>query len=248
MNILEAASSRIERERGDAGLVINSFPSLVSTWLLPRLNEFRTENHDVDIRIVSSLEPVQFTGSDIDLAIRYSDKQPSDVMSAYLFEEEIVPVCSPSYLAQNGPVEDPDAIVNSTLIYCINHPTEWTDWFSAVGIEGIRSARRVDIDGRNGMRRFNAGGGYMPANRIELDNRALVIEAARDGLGLAMARTPYADRLLESGDLTISFDMRMKTGMNYYLCWPEHKTKLRNVYNFCTWLLSSLEAKDLTNP
>lgn len=241
LNILEAASSRIEMERDDASLVINLFPSLASTWLLPRLKGFKAAHRDVDIRIVSSLEPVQFTGSDIDLSVRYSKNPPADAMSAFLFEEEIVPVCSPSFLEQNEPFHDPRSIAGSTLIYCINHPTEWTDWFRAAGIDHVGPSKRLDMDTRNPEGHVDTGGGFMPANSIELDNRALVIEAARDGLGFAMARTPYADRLLRAGELTVPVDLRVRTGMSYYLCWPERKAKFRNVVSFRNWLLTSLD-------
>ncbi|MEX3009570.1 LysR substrate-binding domain-containing protein [Hoeflea sp. TYP-13] len=244
MNILEAASSRVEKERDDASLVINLFPSLVSTWFLPRLNTFKSENRDVDIRIVSSLDSIPFTGSDIDVAIRYSEHKPAEVMSAFLFKEEIVPVCSPSYVEEYGPFANPQAILEATLIYCINHPTEWTGWFREAGLEEIVPARRMDMDTRNNSGRPLIGAnGYAPAARVELDNRALVIEAARDGLGIAMARTPYADRYLRNGNLVIPFDLKIKTGMNYYLCWPERKAKFPNVRNFCDWLVSTLDAE-----
>lgn len=217
LNTLEAASARVEKARDDASLVINLYPSLVSTWLLPALGAFKSNNRDVDIRIVSSLEPIPFTGSDIDVAIRYGDQKPADVMSRFLFAEDIVPVCSPSFLAAHGPFHDPGSILGSTLIYCINNPTEWSQWLGAAGLADI-----------------------VPTRRMDLDNRALVVEAALGGLGCAMARTPYADRFLQSGDLVIPFDFRFTTGMNYYLCWPERKARFRHVKSFRNWLVSAL--------
>jgi LysR family glycine cleavage system transcriptional activator len=239
LNILEAASSRVETERDDAGLVINLFPSLVSTWLLPRLSEFKKAHNGVNIRIVSSFEPVPLTGSDIDLAIRYSAGDPPDAMSASLFEEEIVPVCSPAYLEQIGPIKDPPAMLHGTLIHCASHATEWTDWFEASGTQLARNNGQTDTRAGGRNRRFIDS--CVSASSIQLESRAMALEAARNGLGLAMARTPFADEMLRRGDLVVPHDFRVNSGMNYYLCWPERKARFRNVVNFRNWLLASID-------
>ena len=244
LTLLETASSRIETERDDASLVINLYPSLISSWLLPRLNGYKAANPGVDIRIVSSFEPIQFTGSDIDLAIRYGDGTLPDAMSAFLFEEETVPVCSPSFLARNGPIENSRAIQGSTLICCANDPAEWSDWFAAVGHEDIRSPLEPSAQNRHTGPAPDSDVS-LPANRIILDTRALVIDAARDGLGIAMARTPYADRFLQSGELIAPVDLKIRTGKDYYLCWPERKSRFRNVVSFRNWLLGSIGNGDL---
>lgn len=241
LSILETASARVDQARDDAGLVINLFPSLVSAWLLPLLGAFKAQNRDVDVRIVTSLEPIPFTGSDIDVAIRYGEHGPADALSNFLFAEEIVPVCSPSFLAEYGPFGDPGAILDSTLIYCVNNAAEWSQWLHAAGLDEAVPARCMELrehGGPNGP--HDDTDEYKPANRMDLDNRTQAIEAARNGLGVAMARTPNADSYLKSGDLVIPIEHKVATGMNYYLCWPERKARFRNVETFRDWLVSRL--------
>ena len=239
LNILEAASSRVEMARNDASLVINLFPSLASTWLLPRLAEFKAAHDEVNIRIVSSYEPVQFTGSDVDLAIRYAAESPQDAQSAFLFEEEIVPVCSPAYLEQLAVVRDPKSLLHGTLISCASHMNEWSDWFDVAAAKQGRPVRPAAIAACDTGPRQDAGN-CLSTNGIEVENRAMALEAARGNLGLAMARTPFADEMIANGDLVVPVEIRVKTGMNYFLCWPERKARFSNVVYFRKWLLSSI--------
>lgn len=242
MNILEAASSRVEMARDDASLVVNLFPSLVSTWLLPRLAQFKQAHQDINIRIVSSFEPINFTGSDIDLAIRYGAEAPQDAESAFLFDEEIVPVCSPAYRDHLGAPNDLNALLKGTLICCASHTTEWADWFEATGIQLCRPKRKTDSAANHSILRFEDIGGFGPANCLELETRAMALDAARNGLGLAMARTPFADEMIRTGELVTPVDIKIRTGMNYFLCWPERKARFRNVVNFRKWLLASINS------
>ncbi len=240
LNILESASSRVETARDDASLVINLFPSLASTWLLPRLAQFKAIHDDVNIRIVSSLEPVQFTGSDIDLAIRYGAECPQDAPSAFLFEEEIVPVCSAAYLERFDEPRDPKTLMKGTLIRCASHVNEWSDWFDAARAKHRHRIQPIKTAACGTGPRRNAVGNCVSSRGIEVENRAMALQAARSNLGLAMARTPFADEMIRNGDLVVPVDIRVRTGMNYFLCWPERKARFTNVVNFREWLLSSI--------
>ncbi len=248
LNILEVASSRVEMARDEASLVVNLFPSLVSTWLLPRLAQFKLTHEDINIHIVSSFEPIHFTGSDIDLAIRCSADSPQDAESAFLFEEEIVPVCSPAYRDELGTIKDPKALLRGTMICCASHTTEWDDWFQACGTQLCRAEHKVESATIHSILRLEDIGGRGPANCIELETRAMVLDAARNGLGLAMARKPFADDMIRKGELVTPFDMKIKSGMNYYLCWPERKARFPNVVNFREWLLSTIKSPPAIQP
>jgi LysR family glycine cleavage system transcriptional activator len=239
-NILETASIRVKKEREGAILVINLFPALVSTWLLPKLKLFKEKYSDQDIRIVSSLNVIAFTGSEIDIAIRYAEEPPTDAYSSLLFEEEIFPVCSPKYLEQYGPFDSIDDLQNSTLIYCAYHPTEWNRWLD--GLKQDKVSTDCELESNKFDNETTLGIFTPPKSpiRMDMDNRAQVIEAARNGLGFAMSRTPYADYYMASGELVAPFSFRIKTGMNYQLSWPERKAKLRHVRQFVDWFLANV--------
>jgi len=213
LDLLEIASARIELNLSSKSLTINLFPSLAASWLLRGLNTFHSANPAVEVRLITSLKPIDFTGSDIDLAIRYLTEPPTGMPYLFLFEEIVFPVCSPSLAAAIGARPMDDALAQETLIYCDTQPEEWPMWWAAQGQPAIT-----------------------PSRQIRVDNRLLALEAALDGLGIAMARTPYADRDLRAGRLVAPFAQQISTGWNYYLVWPERKAKIDSLVRFVAWV------------
>jgi LysR family glycine cleavage system transcriptional activator len=213
LNLLEVASARIELNSSSKSLTINLFPSLAASWLLRGLSLFHSANPAVDVRLITSLKPIDFTGSDIDLAIRYLTEPPAGMPFYFLFEEVVFPVCSPGLAAAIGTRPMADALTQETLIYCDTQPDEWGGWWASQGQPAITQSRQIRVD-----------------------SRLLAIEAALDGLGVAMARTPYADHHLRAGRLVAPFAKQISTGWNYYLIWPERKSKIDNLVRFVDWI------------
>ena len=213
LDLLEVASARIELDSSSKSLTINLFPSLAASWLLRGLSLFHSANPTVEVRLITSLKPIDFTGSDIDLAIRYLTEPPAGMPFLFLFEEVVFPVCSPGLAAAIGTRPMADALTQETLIYCDTQPEEWGDWWASQGQPAIAQSRQIRVD-----------------------SRLLAIEAALDGLGIAMARTPYADHDLRAGRLVAPFAKQISTGWNYYLIWPERKAKIDNLVRFVAWV------------
>jgi len=213
LNLLEVASARIELNLSSKSLTINLFPSLAASWLLRGLNSFHSANPTVDVRLITSLKPIDFAGSDIDLAIRYLAEPPAGMPFLFLFEEIVFPVCSPRLAAVLGSRPMADTLAQETLIYCDTQPDEWPTWWASQGQSAIAQSRQIRVD-----------------------NRLLALEAALDGLGVAMARTPYADHDLRTGRLVAPFAEQISTGWNYYLVWPERKAKIDSLVRFVAWV------------
>jgi LysR family glycine cleavage system transcriptional activator len=76
---------------------------------------------------------------------------------------------------------------------------------------------------------------------MDFDSRALVLEAVAGGLGIAIGRQPYVANFLESGRLCVPYPMRMRTGMGYYLVYPEHHAGYDNVIRFREWILDECQ-------
>lgn len=211
-DMLEVATSRIERSLASESLTINLFPSLAALWLLPGLSAFQSDNPSVDVRLITSMKPIDFSGSDIDLAVRYLNEAPTDTPFQFLFEEVVFPVCTPGLAAAIRGRSMAEALSGETLIYCDTQLDEWPLWRAAHGqIEPERP------------------------RQIRVDNRLLALEAALDGLGLVMARTPFADHSLRAGRLVAPFAERIVSGWSYYLVWPERKAKIVNLARFVAW-------------
>lgn len=218
LDSLETATSRVSRYLQRRSIAINAFPSFAELWLIPRLPEFHRAHEDVQIRIVSQPEEAILAGSDIDVAIRYAATDAAPPRAKCLIEEEIMPVCAPAYLEQRGRrLTEPDDICDQVLISSSVHPDEWTDWCAHVG---------VSLSEENSW--------------LEVDSRAMVLTAARSGIGLAMARLPYANSDLRDGTLASPFPMPFKTGYAYYLEIPERSILLEPVTAFRDWIVDAI--------
>jgi LysR family glycine cleavage system transcriptional activator len=182
----------------------------------------RALHPEINVRMITSVEPLDFKSSEIDFAIRYLKKSEvkesikSGFMVDLLFDETIIPVCSKEYVEANGPLLEANDILENSLIFCDTESNEWQLWCDAVGVS------------------YNE-----PERRVVVDSRALAMKAAADGLGIAMGRTPIHDDYISKGRLVTPLPFELVTGYAYYLIYTERKGQMRNVRKFRKWLLDS---------
>ncbi len=217
---LDLATSEISDRGKRSSLVVNLLPSLASCWLLPRLSMYQTANPDVDIKLLGSYSPLEFSANDIDLAIRYGSGDWAGLCSEFLFSEELFLICNPMQVNDLPKLDQLHELSEHTLIHCTQHAGEWQQWFEMAGCGELQIKHRMD-----------------------LDNRALVLEAVAEGLGIAIGRTPLTKDYIESKRICDPYNIRMNTGMGYYMVYPEHHAGYENVAKFRDWLLVESEHK-----
>lgn len=211
---LETATDRLKLAQDQTSLTIHLFPSLASNWFLSKIPPLRALHPEIEVNIVTSRDQPDFKSSEIDFAITYLKKDSPESVpkpgfrSEFLFDEYMVPVCSDRLSGSD------DMLINS-LIQCQTDPEEWSQWCLAAGIP------------------FEE-----PKHRIKVDNRALAIKAAVDGLGIAMGRTPFHNEYVSSGQLITPFQHTVSTGYGYYLVCSERKWQSQNLRKFSRWLLT----------
>src|SRR5690606_36665876 len=83
-------------------LTVTTTPGQAALWLIPRLSRFTQSNPDVDVRIDTSLDLRELDAEGIDVAIRYG--RLDGMQGARLFEESVIPVCSPALLEKGPPL------------------------------------------------------------------------------------------------------------------------------------------------
>jgi len=216
---LEVATKNISERNSRQSLVVNLFHSLASCWLIPRLPLFQKEHAGVDIKLLSSYEPIEFTSGDIDLAIRYGEGNWTGLKSELLFHDELSLVCSPAIAEKLPSLDRVAALGEFTQIRCSLEPSEWQTWFQQANVE---------------MPRFR--------NSLEFDSRALVLDAAASGLGVAIGRMPYVIDDLDAGRLCDPYSLNLSCKEGYYLVYPEHHSSYTNAACFREWLLEECNA------
>ncbi len=212
---LDLATREISKRGKRSSLVVNLLPSMASCWLLPRLPVFQATNPGVDIKLLGSFAPLEFSSDDIDLAIRYGSGDWTGLHSDFLFNDELFLICSPQQAPSLPPPERLHELSEHTLIHCSLHPNEWQQWFEMAGSGELEIKRRID-----------------------LDSRSLVLDAVAGDLGIAIGRTPFTDDYIESERVCDPYHLRLRSDKGYYLVYPEHHVGYDNVVKFRDWLLS----------
>ena len=74
-----------------------------------------------------------------DLAVRYGAGDWPDVEAIHLMNNEVFPVCAPSYLEGREPLRTPEDLLNETLLHLVEHDhnwVRWDSWLKALGVDG----------------------------------------------------------------------------------------------------------------
>ena len=202
-------------------LTVTVSPAFAAKWLLPRLERFQAQCPDTDIRLDTSLMPVDFVAQRIDIGVRYGAGHWAGLQAEKLMDEEVFPVCSPRLLKARR-LQKPADLVCQTLIHDLSmegdpgFPT-WTAWLQRAGVEHKAAAGR-------GLR---------------INNSAAVLQACIDGQGVALARSVMARDDLASGHLVRLFPtVKLISPLAYFVVSRADCAGLPRIEAFRRWLLS----------
>jgi LysR family glycine cleavage system transcriptional activator len=219
---LRDAVTRLDRAREDRILVVSATFGLTAKWLAPRLWRFLTAHPQVDARIASSMKYADFVNDGVDVAIRLSNGVHPDLHVEKLFEDSVIPVCSPR-LVEQGLRGLPDLARFPLIHYDIPMsspaPPFWAEWLKVAGVEGIDPTRGL---------RFN------------IADHAL--DAAVAGAGVSLSYKLMASDDVHSGRLVIPFGPELSiTDRAYYFVCPHGYETRPNVRAFRDWLFAEMD-------
>src|SRR5690606_993564 len=84
-------------------------------WLMPRFDRFRREVPDVTLRLdLIHGEPLGPLGA-ADIGLRYDPPRGEETEARPLVPEVVIPICSPAYLRDHGPIDGPDGLKGQVL-------------------------------------------------------------------------------------------------------------------------------------
>jgi LysR family glycine cleavage system transcriptional activator len=225
------------RSRGEARtLTVMAPPNFATRWLVPRLAGFTDSHPGLDLHVASRLAMIDGRAEDetspspessevAPLAmVRFGDGRYPGARVDEVFSAVYVPVCSPRLLRGARALKKPADLRNHTLLHDETGLEEgarpsWTAWLDSVGVQ--------DIDGTRGT---------------HFSDASLSLEAAIEGMGVALAMKPLVRSEIEAGRLVVPFDIPSPATYSYYLVTPESS---RNgvVGAFRDWLLQESAAE-----
>ncbi len=213
---LRQATARLHRPRAQRVLTVSATPTLAAKWLLPRLGGFQDAHDGIEVRISTSMRLVDFRREEVDLAIRYGRGSWPGLRADWLMAEDVFPVCSPALLAGAKPLARPGDLAHHTMLAVASYPDEWPIWLTGAGLP------------RDLMRRS-----------LTFDLALMAYQAAMDGLGVALGRSPLVAADLAAGRLVIPFDLPQAAGAGHYIVCPQANADLPDIASFREWLLAN---------
>ena len=221
-NDLRLATDRLLRKDDDKVLTVSTLASLAAKWLLPRLSDFQEQHPGLDVRITTSTSLVDFQRDNVDAAIRYGRGQWPGLRADWLMADELFPVCSPSLLRGDKPLRRPEDLRNHPLLHTSSsNSDDWRLWLTAAGLPS-------DIARQPG---------------ITFDMIFMTIQAAIDGIGVAMGRTSYVRDDIAKGRLVVPFKIALPADAGFYLVAPEGRREATKLTAFRQWVVAAAQNK-----
>ena len=175
----------------------------------PPAGGFPQTEPDIDVRITTGGAAVPF-GEDWSCGIKLGDGEWPGLIVEPLFAADLLPVCAPRLA--NG-LKRPADLKGPTLLRVAHSPDDWPSWLEA------------------------AGAARLTARGPEFEFYGQALQAAVDGLGIAMGIRPYIDDDLAAGRLVAPFALSVPKGMRWYLVYRGFSTGQRDFAAFRRWII-----------
>jgi LysR family transcriptional regulator, glycine cleavage system transcriptional activator len=215
---LDRVSAAVQHHRGRRGepqttvLRVNALATFALRWLVPRLALFRERHPDIEVRLATSNDPLDALPEPFDVVIRGGPDTFHGFVARPLLPERRLPVCSPALLARLPLAEVAD-LARHTLLHVTTMPRLWRDW--------LATAEHATLE---------------PAASLTLDHFYLAIQAAIDGLGVAMGPTALVADDLAAGRLVTPFPGISLPARGYFAYLPQRQVADPASTAFCDWL------------
>jgi LysR family transcriptional regulator, glycine cleavage system transcriptional activator len=209
--IARATSDARDRRRRKL-LRVNALSTFTVRWLLPRLPDFRARHPEIDVDLSTSNDAVDADGEAADVTIRGGPDTIYGFTTRVFLAEARQPVCSP-WLLERLPLGEPADLRAHTLLHSSNMARLWDQWLAFAGVPGLEAA-----------------------GNLLLDHFYLTVQAAADGLGVAMGPNSLTAADVASGRLITPFPELVLPARSYCTYVPSRVRGDLRITAFCDWL------------
>jgi len=196
-------------------LVVSLDPQFANRWLPSRLPRMLADPAGANLELKVEERLADFTTDGADMGVRYGGGRWNGVQAVHLLADTLIPVCSPALLARH-PIREPADLLTAPLIHHGHRP--WSLWFPEFGLEPP------------------------PQQGMLFDDSVMLLEAAAQGIGVALARSGLIETDLATGRLVRPLAGGIASELAYWIVWREDSRKLRRIAALRDWLLSEAGA------
>ncbi|HEF5787894.1 LysR family transcriptional regulator [Burkholderia multivorans] len=218
--VLSDAFSRIETvlQQFDGGrlrqvLTLGVVGTFALGWLMPRLKRFRDTHPFVELRLRTHNNVVDLAAEGLDFAIRFGQGNWPATRNERLFDAPLTALCAPDIARR---LTRPADLAHETLLRSYR-TDEWLGWFDAAQLEP------------------------WTVNGPVFDSSRLMVEAAMQGVGIALAPACMFERELQLGLLARPLDIDVHAG-GYWLTSLKSKSLTPAMTLFRDWITAEASA------
>jgi LysR family transcriptional regulator, glycine cleavage system transcriptional activator len=214
LDALVQLTDQVKAQSGSRVLTVGVGPTFAVRWLIPRLADFRRSAPDIDVRITTGGAAAPFA-DDWTCGIKLGEGDWPGLVSERLFDADLTPVCAPRYAKR---LKSPRQLKDATLLRVAHARADWPLWLGAAGLGGIAATGPI----------------------FEFYGHAL--QAAGDGVGVALGISPYIDDDLRAGRLVAPFKLSVPKGSQWYLIFKESRREQPAFVTFQRWIRRTVRA------
>lgn len=214
MNAFAALRASFVRavEEDESRLALTTLPSFGTSWLTPRLGDFRKRHPQIALRIDVSGDAEDLNDGRFDAAIRNGHGRWPGMRAVKLLPSIFMPLCSPKLKGAAAALANPRRALDVPLL---GRPDWWTMWFRARG--------------------FNAGPSRDKFG-TSLAHEYLDIAAAVAGQGIAIGSPLLFRAELDAGRLVPAHDVVATDDRAFWFIYPAARQYSRKLKAFGDWL------------
>jgi LysR family glycine cleavage system transcriptional activator len=200
---------------GREPLVVSVEPLFARRWLTARLPRLLAHPAGANLEIRIDDRFADLASDGVDIGVRFGHGRWEELECQHLLPLVMTPVCSPQLAAAHG-LETPRDLLKAPLLHRRQRP--WSAWFAAVGLEPP------------------------PDNGLVFDDTLMMLEAAAQGFGVALAPAGLIDADLASGRLVQPLSEGVASEFGFFLVWRRESPKLKRIRALRDWLMAETAA------
>jgi LysR family glycine cleavage system transcriptional activator len=211
---IAVGTDHLVQRQSSGSLTLSTSPDFAAKWLVHRLGRFAERHPEINLRLSATMHHVDFAREDVDVVVRHGNGEWSGLEVVRLCSERLFPVCSPKLVSGRKRITTPSDLLKFPLLRLTDWNT-WSRWFEAAGVAADLVA-------------------HGPA----LNSASMLIDAAVDGQGIALARTTLAAWDVLNGQLVRPINISLRMPNTYWIVCPKVSSNVPKIASFRSWLLA----------
>ena len=134
---IAAATDLTVYSKTSSALTLQVYSTFAIRWLIPRLGLLSQTHLEVQPRLVTSQDDVDFERDDVDVCVMQGRRSNANLRYDFLFSSRVFPVCSPSMLESYSIEGDPSNLAGAPILQVYPSSTHWWVWLEQNNVKSV---------------------------------------------------------------------------------------------------------------